>query len=110
DHQLQARLQSACAHSGLDPAGARLLHHYSNAIFHLPAADALVRITVGPADLERVRLTQDVTAWLARTHHFPATAPYGSVQAVQVDGGAVASFWEYHPQPARLAYTSADLA
>lgn len=110
DQQLQARLQAACALSGLDPAGARLLHHYSNAIFQLPAEDALVRITVGPADLERVRLTQDVTAWLARTHRFPATAPYRSVQAVQVDGGAVASFWEYHQQPAHLTYTSADLA
>ena len=110
DHQLHARLVSACSLSGLDPAGARLLHNYSNAIIRLPAEDALVRITVGPADLHRVRLTQDITAWLARSCRFPATAPFRNVEAVVVDGGAVASFWEYHRQPAILDYTSADLA
>jgi hypothetical protein len=110
DHQLHAQLVSACRHRGIDPAGARLLHHYSNAIFHLPAPDALVRITVGTADLDRVRLTQTVTAWLARTHHFPATAPYRSIEPVRLDDGAIASFWEYHQQPEALTYTSADLA
>ena len=110
DHQLHAQLVAACEHRGINPAGARLLHHYSNAIFHLPAQDALVRITVGPADHDRVRLTQTVTAWLARTHDFPATAPYRTVEPVRLDSGAVASFWEYHRQPETLTYTSEDLA
>ncbi|GAA2001273.1 aminoglycoside phosphotransferase family protein [Catenulispora subtropica] len=110
DHLLQTKLESACGLRGINPAGARLLHNYSNTIFHLPADDVLVRITVGPADIERVRLTQAVTGWLARTHDFPATAPYRAVEPVRLADGAVASFWEYHQQPQQLEYTSADLA
>lgn len=110
DHHLHAQLVTACEQRGVDPAGARLLHNYSNAIFHLPAQDALVRITVGAADYDQVRLTQIITGWLARTHRFPATAPYKSVEPVRLEGGTVASFWEYHQQPETLTYTSADLA
>jgi thiamine kinase-like enzyme len=110
DHQLHAQLIAACEHRGIDPTGARLLHHYSNAIFHLPSQDALVRITVGTADIDRVQLTQTVTAWLAHSHRFPATAPYRSIEPVRLDGGVVASFWEFHRQPEMLVYDSADLA
>lgn len=110
DHQLRAQLVTACEERGINPAGARLLHNYSNAIFHLPAEGALVRITVGAADIDRVRLTQTVTSWLARTHRFPATAPYRTIEPVGLPDGAAASFWEYHHQPEALTYSSADLA
>ncbi|WP_194917589.1 phosphotransferase [Catenulispora rubra] len=110
DDDLHAQLVAACASTGIDPTDARLIHHYSNAIYLLPAADAIVRITVGPADLEQVRLTQTVTRWLARSCGYPATAPLGAVEPVPLASGSVASFWEFHQQPAKLTYSSIDLA
>lgn len=110
DRELQAQLAAACASADIDPTGARLIHHYSNAIYHLPAVDAIVRITVGPADLQQVQLTQAVTSWLVQSHQFPATAPLGTIDPVALDSGSVASFWEFHQQPADLKYSSTDLA
>ncbi|MBS2547778.1 aminoglycoside phosphotransferase family protein [Catenulispora sp. NL8] len=110
DDDLQAQLVAACASAGIDPADARLIHHYSNAIYYLPSAEAVIRITVGPADLEQVRLTQAVTRWLVQSHGFPATAPLGTVEPVALECGSVASFWEFHEQPVELKYSSTDLA
>lgn len=91
-------VQQACAASGLDPSGARLIHRYSNAIYLLPAQNAVARVTHGRDIAEQVCRSQAVTRWLTRVRHFPAVRPLGDTTPVMVEG-AVVSFWDYCPQP-----------
>lgn len=102
-------VRQACEVSGLDPAGARLIHHYSNAIYVLPAEDVVARVTYGRDSAERVARSLAVTRWLAG-QGFAATEPYAGTGPVAA-AGAVVSFWTYYPQPAAPApMTSAHLA
>jgi hypothetical protein len=96
DHWLAMRQASAAA--GLDTSGARLIHHYSNAIYFLPAQNAVARITYGRDAAERVTRSQAVTRWLARECQFPATEPLDNTSPVTVNS-AVVSFWAYYRQP-----------
>jgi hypothetical protein len=96
DHWLAMRQASAAA--GLDAAGARLIHHYSNAIYLLPAQNAVARITYGRGAAGRVACSQTVTRWLAQERQFPATEPLDNVSPVTVNS-AVVSFWTYYRQP-----------
>ena len=108
DHSLAMR--RAAADAGLDATGARLIHHYSNAIYLLPAQNAVARITYGHDAAEQVARSQAVTRWLAQEHHFPATQPLDDTRPVTVDT-AVVSFWTYYPQPENAPpLTSAQLA
>jgi hypothetical protein len=91
-------LQQASAAAGLDTAGASLIHHYSNAIYLLPAHDAVARITYGDGAAERITRSQAITRWLVQQHQFPATEPLEDTNPVSVDS-AVVSFWNYYPQP-----------
>jgi Phosphotransferase enzyme family len=90
-------LQQATAVAGLDTAGARLIHHYSNAIYLLPAHDAVARITFGSDAAERIARSQEITRWLVQEHQFPATQPLEDTIPVSADS-AVVSFWAYYPQ------------
>ena len=104
-------LRRACAAAGLDPSQARLLHHYSNAIYLLPSEGAVARITTGDDALVRVQRTQAVTRWLVERHGFPATEPLPGSEPVPVDARSVVSFWVYYAPPAQASPpTSADLA
>jgi hypothetical protein len=91
-------LRQACAAAGLDTAGARLIHHYSNAIYLLPAHDAVARITYGHDAAERITRSQAITRWLGQQHQFPASQPLNDTSPVTVNN-AVVSFWAYYPQP-----------
>lgn len=91
-------MRQACTATGLNPGGARLIHHYSSAIYLLPAHNAVARVTRGRDAAERVGRSQAVTRWLAREHQFPATQPLDDTGPVIVKG-AVVSFWAYYPQP-----------
>lgn len=86
-----------CRAAGLDPHGARLLHARANLTYHLPRADAVIRLrhTYGAAEWQR-RLTSAVriTAWLA-DQGFPTVAPL-DIQPVTIDGWT-ATFWKYVP-------------
>lgn len=108
DHWLAMRRASTLA--GLNAAGARLIHHYSNAIYLLLAQNAVARITYGHDAAEQVALSQAITRWLAQEQHFPATQPLDNSMPVAV-GTAVVSFWAYYPQPENAPpLTSAHLA
>ncbi len=85
-------MRRASAAVGLDAAGAKLIHHYSNAIYLLPAQNAVARITYGRDAAERVARSQAVTRWLAQERHFPATEPLDDMSPVTVNN-AVVSFW-----------------
>jgi hypothetical protein len=108
---LEVVVRQAAQQAGVDPAGARLVHHYSNAIYVLPAANAVARVTWGGDALELVARSQVVARWLVREQGFPATEPLADTSPVTVDG-AVVSFWAYYPQPrdASPPLTSAQLA
>jgi hypothetical protein len=90
-------LQEATAAADLDAAGARLIHHYSNAIYLLPEHDAVARITYGDGAAERIARSQAITRWLVRQRQFLATEPLEDTNPVSVDS-AVVSFWNYYPQ------------
>jgi hypothetical protein len=97
DHWLA--MHRASAATGLDAAGAQLIHHYSNAIYLLPAHQAVARVTYGHDAAERITSSQAVTRWLVQEQHFPATQPLEGTTPVTVSN-AVVSFWNYYPQPA----------
>ena len=96
DHLLALRQASAAA--GLDATDARLIHHYSNAIYLLPAHNAVARITYGSRAAERVSRSQAIARWLVQEYQFPATRPLDDVSPVTVES-AVVSFWAYYRQP-----------
>jgi hypothetical protein len=96
DHWLAMRQASGAV--GLDAAGARLIHHYSNAIYLLPAQNAVARITYGRDAAERVTRSQAVTRWLAREYRFPATQPLDDNISPVTVNSAVVSFWAYPPR------------
>lgn len=95
--QLRHALGHACAERGLSPAGARLIHRYSNAVYLLPAEQAVARVTVG--DIHRTQISYAVAEWLANEVGLAVTAPLRDVPPVVVDGSTTVSFWVYYPQP-----------
>jgi aminoglycoside phosphotransferase (APT) family kinase protein len=107
DHLLAVR--QASAGTGLDATDARLIHHYSNAIYLLPAEQAVARVTFGREAAEKVNRSLAVTRWLVE-QRFPATEPLAGTSPVTADD-VVVSFWRYYPQPEGPSpFTSAHLA
>jgi len=89
-------LRAACAQAALDDTGARLIHHYANAVYLLPAEQAVARITdVHHAQAARTALA--VTRWLTEVRRYPATAPLPDLGPIQVHDATV-TFWTYYPQ------------
>lgn len=95
---LRDQLEQACRARDLPVVRPRLVHHYSNAVFVLPALDAVVRLTVDQS-AHAIEVTQDVTRWLVDEYAYPATAPVDAAPPVHLDNGVTASFWRYYPQP-----------
>jgi hypothetical protein len=108
---LTAALIFACDRAGLDARGARLIHHYANAVFLLPNEQAVARIAHSGGRARSAQVALDVTRWLVTEHVFPATKPLPGIPAIHVDHDTVTTFWVYYPQPATGAeFSSADLA
>lgn len=89
----EAVLSEACETACLDGSNARLLRLGENALFHLPAVSAVVRIARtmdywGDADKE-----VSVARWLAGSK-FPAARIYRIAQPIEVSGHPV-TFWEF---------------
>jgi len=95
--QLRHVLEQACAARNLSPVGGRLIHRYSNAVYLLPAEQAVARIVTG--SLERAQLAHAVTAWLVENPGVAATAPLMDAPPVAVGHSTVVSFWRHYPQP-----------
>jgi aminoglycoside phosphotransferase (APT) family kinase protein len=82
----------------------------SNAVYLLPAADAVARAALTPDALPRVRRAVQVTRWLASLG-FPCVQPLEVDQpAVVADphGEVVVSLWRYVPRPPGVAPPSAE--
>lgn len=106
---LRRALERACAERNLSTEGAQLIHHYSNAVYLLPAERAVARITTGAA--RRVYTAHALTRWLVDETNVAATAPLPGVNPVSVDSSTIVSFWTYYPQPdAKAEPTSTHLA
>lgn len=99
DRQLRSVLDEACAAQGLVSGDARLVHHYSNAVFVLPTESAVARLTTGPRTADAVTTSQTAVAWLTGEMRFGASAPLPGVAPVVMDGHLIVSFWRYYPQP-----------
>jgi Ser/Thr protein kinase RdoA (MazF antagonist) len=95
---LDKTLRTACEQRQLDPTGAQLIHHYSNAVYLLPREPAIARIATGSQSPARLRTTQTVTSWLG-DRGFAATTPLPGVDLVEVDSTTSVTFWTYYPQP-----------
>jgi len=109
--QLRQALEHACRERGLSTGGAKLIHHYSNAVYLLPDEHAVARLTHGGHGAERVRHIQRVVSWLTERAAVAATAPWPGVEAVAVDDRTTVSFWTHYPQPDNgPELTSAHLA
>ncbi|MBL0886384.1 phosphotransferase [Myceligenerans indicum] len=108
---LRRALTAACAERDLPVQNARLVHHYSNAVYVLPTVDVVVRLTTSRRTSQLLDVTQAAVAHLVHDHAFPATAPLDGCPPVRLPEGISASFWRYYPQPsAGRPFTSADLA
>ncbi|MEV4471245.1 aminoglycoside phosphotransferase family protein [Nonomuraea sp. NPDC049504] len=89
-------LDAASARLGLNADGAHLLHLRANAVYHLPEANAVVRLRHAPgnrAALERLRSAILTTRWLA-DQDFPAIRPLPLDQPITVNGWIVTA-WHY---------------
>jgi Ser/Thr protein kinase RdoA (MazF antagonist) len=101
-------LHQACEVFGVDGAGARLLHHRSNAVFLLPRDGIIVRLAPGSAlRQQRASTAVAVTRWLAEQPDMVALPPMPGDQPVRLQD-AVATFWPYRPSPTSPTLT--DLA
>jgi hypothetical protein len=90
-------LHESCRRAGLNVRDANLIHHYTNAVFHLPAENAVARITVRDSHPHAVTAHQ-LCAWLVHEHDYPATRPLPDVPAVTI-AESIVTFWVYYPQP-----------
>jgi Ser/Thr protein kinase RdoA (MazF antagonist) len=89
--ETRALLQEACAATGLNASGARLLRLGSNAVYRL-AAPVVARITRPDANSETAQRTVAVARWL-QSADYPAVRALDVDQPVIIDSRAV-TFWE----------------
>ncbi|MFE3998958.1 phosphotransferase [Nocardioides sp. YIM B13467] len=104
DAELHEALSEASERASLSAEGARIIHHYSNAVFLLPAEDAVARMTPESRSVAQIGTTQQVVRWLCDDHGFGATSPIAGttptvVRPRQGAPGLTVSFWHYYPQP-----------
>lgn len=101
----QRILIRACRAAGLDPAGARLLRHHTNAVYRLVRSPVVVKIDRpggGRSPVDVVALVR----WLRR-QDVPVVPLAPASQPLEIDGCTV-TFWRYLPQ--RREIVAADLA
>ncbi len=93
-----SQLVTACAHAGIDPTGAALLRYHVNAVYHLPHAGAVARLSPVKR-LDQARRGVEVTRWLIN-EGLPATAPLDVQQPIATND-CVVTFWRYYDQTGR---------
>lgn len=108
---LWSALDEVCSHRGIAHDDAQLVHHYSNAVFALPGAGAVVRLTTSRRTRETIDTSQAAVRHLVHDHGYPATAPLDDLPPVHLASGLTASFWRYYPQSAAgRTFVASDLA
>lgn len=94
--QLAKVLHAVCAEAGLDCDDAELLRLAANAVFWLPKAQVVVRVSAPRARFAQVRTSVQVARWL-RQIGFPAVRLHGEYDQPLVLGDYLATFWDYLP-------------
>lgn len=89
-------LAAACRQAGLDPVGAELLRHQTNAVYRLATSPVIVKIARPDYGQDDIQRTVDLTRWLTSLD-FP-TVPLLDVDQPVITDGGVATFWQYLPQ------------
>jgi hypothetical protein len=94
----ESGMREAAERGGLDSRGARLIRLFATAVYHLPAANAVARISLmtSPDTSARLATSVSVTRWLTGIG-FPAVEPLPVDQPV-TSHGCVVTFWRYLPQ------------
>jgi hypothetical protein len=108
-HQFDAVLADVCRQIGVLPSGAQLLHLHGNAVFALPSAGLVVRISTSLAARDRITDSLKVTAWLSKDG-FPCTVPAPVTGQPFIIAGKVASVWQYIPEAPSPPASARDLA
>lgn len=107
--QFDAVLDNVCRQIGVPTSGAQLLRLHGSAVFALPVAGLVVRISTNLAAVARITESLKVTAWLAGSG-FPCTVPAPvEGQPFTIDG-KVATFWQYVPGAPGPDPSAVDLA
>jgi aminoglycoside phosphotransferase (APT) family kinase protein len=107
--QFDAVLADVCRQIAVPASDAQLLHLHGNAVFALPSAGLVVRISTSLAARARIAESLKVTAWLG-TAGFPCTVPAGFTGQPFTSAGKVASVWRYIPEAPSPPPTAGDLA
>lgn len=89
----EAVLRKACAHTGIDPVGARLIRLGENALFHLPQSAVVARIARSQDHWDDALKEVAVAEWLAE-NEVPAARLYDVEQPVSISGYPT-TFWHY---------------
>jgi len=92
--RLRAALAGLCAAGDLNSRDAQLLKVTNNAVFHLPHAGVVVRITTTTALHHRVPKVIAVAGWLAR-QNLPAVRLRADVAQPLAAGEFLATVWDY---------------
>jgi Phosphotransferase enzyme family len=100
-------LAAACHQVGLDADDAVLLRYHVNAVYYLPRAGTVARLSPAKRS-ETARRGVAVTRWLI-AHGFPATAPLDVAQPAEV-GDCLVTFWRYYDQAGRKLPPPRELA
>lgn len=89
-------LAAACREAGLDPEGAELVRHQTNAVYVLATAPVVVKIARPDYANEHIQRIVHLVRWFMELG-FPTVPLLDAEQPIIVDGAA-ATFWRYLPQ------------
>jgi hypothetical protein len=107
--QFDTVLADVCRQIGVPASGAELLRLHGSAVYALPSAGLVVRISTNLAARARIAASLGVTAWLAEGG-FPCTVPAPVAGQPFTIAGKVASVWNYVPEAPGAPGAAADLA
>jgi thiamine kinase-like enzyme len=110
DPAIRQAVLGVCRRYGIDEAGLRQIHRYSNVIYQLPRAGIVARVTGPSLPAHRAAASQNVVNWLISACRFPATEPITTYPPAGLGRGLTVAFWRHYPQTAVTHPTSVHLA
>ncbi|QNE18296.1 aminoglycoside phosphotransferase family protein [Kribbella qitaiheensis] len=103
----QQVLANVCCQAGLDPAGAILLRHQTNAVYLVPSSQIVVKIARPAERPEDLNRTLALVRWMVSRGIL--TVPPSHHEQPLESAGCLATFWPYIPQQDQPRVTAGDL-